>query len=148
VVFQLIPNCSETPEPLDDGNGVLKTRIAEEKADKDSLKLRIVYRDRIQKEYVIQYRFIKGRIDSIPCEQALPQIISACDSVIAGDSTLIGELKAEIFVSDLIIANQATLIQKDSVQMASLNKKLRRQKRITKVVAGVGAVGWLIAVFK
>lgn len=146
VIFQLIPKCStESVEPLDDS---IKDTIAAQKLRKDSIHDLAVKAVETVTVYVTKWRVLKGRIDSIPCEQALPLVVHLTDSIIQVDSTAIAELKAELFVSDLIIANQDTLIKKDSARISVKDKTIRKLKLQRNIAAGVGALGWIFAAAK
>lgn len=141
IIFQLIPKCStDVIEPLDDS---IKDTIAAQKIRKDSIHEKVVYKDSVRT--VHHHHWHIARHDSlIPCDQKL----AIADTLIQIDSSLIAELKAELFVADLIIVNQDTLIKKDSVRIASLNRKVRKLKRQRNIAAGVGALGWIFAAVK
>ncbi len=144
ILFQLIPKCnSEVIEPLDDS---IKDTIAAQKLRKDSIHEVAVKAVETVTVYVTKWRTLKGRIDSIPCPEALTEVITLTDSIIQVDSTAIAELKAELFVADLIIANYDTLVRKDSVRLAVKDKTIRRLKRQRNIAAGVGLIGWVLVV--
>ena len=131
----MIPKCTpEVYEPLDDS-------ISINKAKKDSIKERVVYKDRWRTEFVVKWRTLKGRIDTLPCEEALPLVINATDSIIYIDSSEIASLKAEILIDSLIISDQDKRHSQDSTNI----KKLKRQRNLA---AGIGLFGWVIAAFK
>ena len=146
VIFQLIPKCStDVIEPLDDS---IKDTIAAQKLRRDSIHEVAVKAVETVTVYVTKWRTLKWRVDSIPCPEALAEVITLTDSIVKVDSTAIAELKAELFVADLIIANYDTLVKKDSVRIASLNRKVRKLKRQRNIAAGVGALGWIFAAVK
>lgn len=141
VIFQLIPKCStDVIEPLDDS---IKDTIAAQKLRRDSIHEVVVYKDSIRT--VHHHHWHVARHDSlIPCDQKL----AIADTLIQADSSLISELKAELFVADLIIANYDTLVKKDSVRIAAKDKTIRKLKRQRNIAAGVGALGWIFAAVK
>lgn len=109
----------------------IKNKISEQKQDKDSIRERIVYKDRVRIQYVEKYR--KFKHDSMPCPEALNEVLVLTDSIIVVDSSLIASLKAELFVDSLIIKNQGDLITQDSIKIVSFNKEVKKQTRRKKV---------------
>ena len=143
IIFQLIPKCnSEVIEPLDDS---IKDTIAAQKIRKDSIHSVAVKAVETVTVYVTKWRALKGQLDTLPCPDALVKVITLTDSIIQVDSVAISELKAELFVSDLIIANQDSVIVRDLVKIASQEKKIQKLKfwnrffKVTTVIAGVAA---------
>lgn len=129
-VVILLQLCSSEPDikPIED-IGPLKEVIKEQKLEKDSIHDKAVAAVNTVTVYVTKWRTLKGMVDSMPCPDALAEVIVLTDSIVATDSTAISELKAELFVSNLIIANQDTLIKKDSAVIAQKDKEIRKQKR-------------------
>lgn len=142
----LVQKCSGDPVTPVENN--LKQTIRKQKAQADSTENESRKKDSVRIVYVTKWRTLKPKLDSLPCPEALAEVIILTDSIITVDSSLICSLRAELFIDSLIIRNQDSLILNDSIQIASLSKKLKRQKTATKVVAGVGLVGWIIAAFK
>ena len=118
----------------------IKKEILKDKAKKDSIKERIVYKDREHLVYITKWRNLKPQLDTLPCPDALEQVITLTDSIIVADSSLISSLKAEIFVDSLIISNQDKVIKTDSIVIRRLTKKLKRQK-VKTALAGVLGFG-------
>lgn len=133
-----------TPDKTDS----LKKVIVEQEKVKDSLLVIAKKKDSVRIETIVKYRYLKGRIDSIPCEELLPKIVNICDSIILVDSSQIATLKQVIKTDSSIIQNYKKIIVNDSTTIVSLNKEVKKQKRQKKIVGGIGAVGWLIAIFK
>lgn len=138
--------CDGDQQPVDNSN--LKKTINNDKFKKDSIKERIVYKDRWRTEYVVRWRNFKGKVDSIPCPDALNQAIILTDSIIVVDSSLVASLKSELLIDSLIIKNQDSLIVQDSVKISSLNKEIKKHKRQKKFITLVGLTGWILAAIK
>lgn len=134
-----IPKCSS--EPIVVNSNPIKATIKKQKLKADSLDKASDKTDSVRIVYVTKWRTLKPKLDSIPCPEALADIIILTDSIITVDSTQISELNAELFVKDLIIANQDTLLKNDSIAIKKLTKKLKWQKVKTKAVAvGMGVL--------
>lgn len=134
--------CSTDPAPLiPTATTKLKETVRKEKIEKDSARKKSVKWEKVREPFVKQFKAVKTKKDSLPCPEVLAQVIFITDSILYTDSALINSLRAELFIDSLIIANQDSIIVRDSVQIASLNKNLKKQKRRTKLVAGVGLVG-------
>ena len=113
----------------------------------DSLDL-VKKKDSISYVTIVKYKYLKGKVDSIPCEELLPQIVNICDSIVYNDSSLISSLKNIIKLDSSIFVDMKRVIVNDSTTIVSLNKEVKKQKRQKKIVGGIGAVGWLIAIIK
>lgn len=137
VIILFFHKCGSNPEIPD--NSVKPIIIY--KIKKDSIKDRIVYKDRWRTKYVEKYRDFKHKVDSIPCPEALNEVMILTDSVISIDSSLIQSLKAELVIDSIIISH-------DSLQIITLQKEVKRHKRQKKFIASVGLIGWLLAVIK
>lgn len=141
--------CSTDPVPLiPTATTKLKETVRKQKIAKDEIRKESDKLQKVREPLVKQYKTVKAKKDSLPCPEALAQVIFITDSILYTDSALINSLRAELFIDSLIIANQDSIIVRDSVQIVDLSKKLKKQKRRTKLVAGVGLVGWLLAAFK
>ena len=144
VIVLSLSKC-ENPEPININAIEKKGVIGKQKRIADSLDKRSDITDSIRIVYVERWHKIKGRVDTIPCPEALAEVIVLTDSIITVDSTLISQLNGELFIKDLIIANQDTLIKKDSVRIASQEKKIRKLKfwnrlfKVTTVIAVAAA---------
>ena len=115
-----------------DSIDVLKARL---KVHGDS----IIYRDSIRTKVVTKWKII--RHDSvIPCETKL----LVCDTLMLADSALISQLKADIEVGKSMFVLYEHKIEKDSVTIAKLNKKVRNHKLIFWTGFAVGAATNLI----
>lgn len=139
IVFSQFKSCGET-EPVNTDMESKKEKIRKDKIKADSLDKASDKTDSVRIVYVTKWRTLKPKLDSIPCPEALSEVILLTDSIIIVDSTQISELNAELFVKDAIIANQDTLISVDSITIRKLTKQLKRQKAKTKlawIVAGV-----------
>lgn len=144
VIVLSLSKCGN-PEPININAIEKKGVIGKQKRIADSLDKRSDITDSIRIVYVERWHKIKGRVDTIPCPEALAEVIVLTDSIITVDSTLISQLNGELFIKDLIIANQDTLIKKDSVRIASQEKKIRKLKfwnrlfKVTTVIAVAAA---------
>ena len=131
----------------------LKSLIHKQMHVADSLKKLAVKDDSVRTEYITKWRTkIKTIIlhDSIPCDSALPIVISTCDSVIVKDSLYIRDLKHIIQVDSIIINSQAKVMRMDSVKIERLSKdvgRLKKHRRWLLVSTGVLA-GVLILITK
>lgn len=146
IVMLCFYKCGSTQVTID--NSGLKKAINNDKLTKDSIRERIVYKDRVKTEYVIKWRNFKGKVDSIPCPEALNEAIILTDSIIVVDSSLVASLKAELLIDSLIIKNQDSLIIQDSVKIAALNKEIKKHKRQKKFIILAGLTGWILAAIK
>lgn len=146
IIFLCFYKCGGEQTQVD--NSALKNVINKDKLTKDSIRERIVYKDRIKTEYVVKWRSFKGKVDSIPCPDALNQAIILTDSIIVIDSSLVASLKSELFIDSLIIKNQDSLIVQDSVKIVSLKKEIKKHKRQKKFITLVGLTGWILAAIK
>ena len=108
---------------------------------KDSIQVKVLYKDSIRIKYVDRWHTLKPRLDSIPCPEALAETIVLTDSIIMVDSSEISSLKAEILIDNLIIDNQAEQIKQDSAKI----HKLKRHRRI---LAGIAVALGVIAAVK
>lgn len=134
-----LPKCSS--EPIVINNNPIKATVQKQKLKADSLDKASDKTDLVRIVYVTKWRTLKPKLDSIPCPEALAEVIVLTDSIIMVDSTQISELNAELFVKDLIIAGQDTIIKNDSIALKKLTKKLKWQKVKTKAVAvGMGVL--------
>lgn len=140
VIFSQFKSCGNVePTPLD--NTGKKNTIQKQKLKADSLDKASDKTDSVRIIYVTKWQTLKPKLDSIPCPEALAKIIVLTDSIITIDSTQISQLNAELYVKDLVIANQDTIIKNDSIAFKKLSKKLKWQKVKTKAVAvGMGAL--------
>lgn len=137
----LFRNCGKT-EPIIDISPI-KKEIIKDKKIKDSIHEKVIYKDSIRTKIVAKWKVI--RKDSlIPCETKL----LVCDTLLMADSSLIQSLKAELVVSDLIIHNQSEVIKTDSIALKKADRKLRRQKILTKAVAVLGVIGIIAVLVK
>jgi len=124
----------------------LKAEIFKGKSDKDSVKTLVLYRDSIRTRVIWRYR--DGKTLMLPCDTMLQIVWAECDTIIKVDSTLISELRAELFIDDLVIRNQDSLIYVDSVAISGLQKQVRKQKRRKKFFMAVALALGLVAVVK
>lgn len=148
-ICALVGYCSHQPsEPININAIEKKGVVNKQKRIADSLDKRSDITDSIRIVYVERWHKIKGRVDTIPCPEALAEVIVLTDSIITVDSTLISQLNGELFIKDLIIANQDTLLRIDSATIRKKDKSIRKLKRQRNIAAGVGLLGWLLAAFK
>jgi hypothetical protein len=97
--------------------------------------------DSVRTIYVTRWREkIKPIVDSIPCDSALKIVVQECDTIIVKDSVAISDLKRVIVQDSIIITDQQKIIQGDSIQILGLKKDLKKQKRLTRLVAAIAVV--------
>jgi hypothetical protein len=148
-VFSEIKSCQKHPQVQQttvDSTAIFKAQIKIEQRFKDSLLVLSKKTDTTRAKIIIKYRWLKGKTDTVPCAEILPQIINVCDSIIYQDSTQITILKAVISKDSSIISNYQRIVVKDSLQIVDLNKQVRRHKRQKKaILIGAGiTIGALI----
>lgn len=144
VIILCFNKCGNYPEIPD--NSVKPIKIY--KVKKDSIRDRIVYKDRWRVKYVEKYRYFKHKVDSVPCPEALNEVLILTDSIIKVDSSLICSLKSELLIDGLIISNQDSLITQDSVKIAGLEKSIKKHKRQKNFITLAALTGWIIAAIK
>ena len=149
VMALILCNCkgcsNDTVEPMIDKSDSLKIVIQKAAHDRDSLLGLAGHKDSVRVETVIKYRYLKGRIDTIPCTELLPMIVNICDSIIFIDSTQISVLKDVIQKDSIIIGNYRKVVINDSNAIVSLKKEVRKQKNGKKLAIGLGLLGWGLA---
>ena len=131
----------------------LKNEIQTLEVQKAFLLVKSKKSDSVRTETIVKYRYLKGRVDTIPCDSLLPQIIVACDSIIVKDSLHIANLNNVIKNDSTIIFLQNQIITSDSItklrlneRVVSLEKKVKRRGNVIKVLSGttaIGVIGWL-----
>jgi hypothetical protein len=110
---------------------------------RDSIRTVVIVKDSIRTKYVHHWHTI--RYDSlIPCEVKL----AIADTVILIDSSEIASLKQLIGQDSIIISKLYDNIRKDTIVIRKLNKSLKRQKFITKIAFGAGAILGSIGTYK
>lgn len=146
----------DSPSVVDREKDSLKVVIANQYAERDSLIQLSGNSGKLRDSIITRWRtIIKPITLTEPCDSVLPIVVNACDSIITADSLHISDLKKIIVADSGIKANQRKIMVKDSSkivelsgEVASLNNKNSSLRKQRNVVAGVGLVGWLVAVFK
>jgi hypothetical protein len=121
----------------------LKSEIKKGLVKKDSIHQKAVKEDSQRVVYVTKWREVKAEVKkdtakSRPCDSIITKIVSICDTMVIKDSTEIMTLKAEIKQDSVLFVNYRELTKTDSLQIVSLKKEVRRQKRL-KVLAWITA---------
>lgn len=122
----LLSNCSgeDSKQPVDKSDSLIKANISL----LDSIKIlndSVAHLDTTRVKTVIKYRYLKGRIDSIPCDTFVTKIIQICDTIIYNDSIEIMALKqinthfAEIISND----NQIIINKNNEIDSLKNSKK-------------------------
>ena len=124
---------------------VSSNNITPELIKRDSFRTIIKYRDSVRIQHVHHWNKIK-LIDTLPCDTFVKLVISKCDTVIKYDSLQIVSLNDLVKQDSVIIGKLLEGKKEDSLSIVKLNKKLKRQKVLTKLgfVSGIfigGAVG-------
>lgn len=125
---------------------VSSNNITPELIKRDSFRTIIKYRDSIRLKTVIKWKKIRLNPDTLPCDTFVKLVISQCDTVIKYDSLQIVSLNDLVKQDSVIIGKLLDGKTEDSLSIVKLNKKLKRQKVLTKVgfISGIfigGAVG-------
>lgn len=112
---------------------------------RDSIRWVVKYHDSVRVKVLKKWVHIKLNPDSLPCDTQLVNIINFCDTIIQVDSAVISNLKQVIKQDSIIEGKLFQKIAQDSLQICKLNKKLKRQKIITKFafITGVGLGGFI-----
>jgi hypothetical protein len=133
----------------------LKSEIQTLEVQKAFLLVKSKKSDSVRVETIIKYRYLKGRVDAIPCDSLLPQIIIACDSIIVKDSLHIANLNNVIKNDSTIIFLQNQLITSDSItklrlneRIVSLEKKVKRRGNVIKVLTATNLTSLILILAK
>lgn len=91
------------------------------------------------------YHKSKEEIKTLPCDTALKLIVHVCDTLVKADSVLIEAQNKLILNQDSTITGLLEVHREDSTTIVKLNKKLKRQKVLTKAafILGFGSGGFL-----
>jgi hypothetical protein len=104
---------------------------------RDSFRTVIKFHDSVRVNYITKWRNRTHLVDSSPCYTEVKTIIAECDTIIKVDSILISSLKDQANNDSVIIFKQGLMLRADSIHIAKLNKKVKRNRRIA---LGLGAV--------
>ena len=124
---------------------VSSNNVTPELIKRDSFRTIVKYRDSVRIQHVHHWNKIK-LIDTLPCDTFVKLVISKCDTVIKYDSLQIVSLNDLVKQDSVIIGKLLEGKKEDSLSIVKLNKKLKRQKVLTKLgfITGIlagGAVG-------
>ena len=148
ILFQLIPNCSgDDVRPIED-IGPLKEVIKEQKLEKDTAHQIAVKAVETVTVYVTKWRTLKPKLDSIPCPEALNEVMILTDSIVKVDSTAIKALQDEVLIGNMIIKNQDSVIKIDSANLVLKDKQIRKLKRHRRILIGVAGALVILSVVK
>lgn len=111
--------------------------IKNETRIKDSFRVVIKIHDSTRLHHLNKWRTIVR--DSTPCYTEIRTVIAQCDTVIKYDSIEIVALKGLVNIDSVIIGKLSDKVLSDSLTIKKLNKRLKRQKLITKFAFGLGA---------
>lgn len=114
--------------------------IKEELNIRDSFRIVTRFHDSTRLHHVTNWHNRTRITDSMPCYTEVRYVTALCDTVIKYDSLLIQSLKGTVWIDSVIIDKCIERIAQDSVTIVKLNKKLKRQKLITKFAFGIGAI--------
>jgi len=117
-----------------------KTYVTNEIKKRDSIITVVKYRDSIRTQTITKWRTIKVKPDSIPCDTFLQHVITFCDTIISVDSAEIASLKGLVKQDSVIITGLVKRVNEDSIELMTVNKKLKRQKLYTKLSFGAGCL--------
>ena len=118
---------------------VVSSNIPTELIKRDSFRTIVKYRDSIRIQHVHHWNKIK-LIDTLPCDTFVKLVISKCDTVIKYDSFTIVSLNDLVKQDSVIIGKLLEGKKEDSLSIVKLNKKLKRQKLLTKLGFGTGVI--------
>ena len=118
---------------------VVSSNIPPELVKRDSFRTIVKYRDSIRIQHVHHWNKIK-LIDTLPCDTFVKLVISKCDTVIKYDSLTIVSLNDLVKQDSVVIGKLLEGKKEDSLSIVKLNKKLKRQKLLTKIGFGTGII--------
>lgn len=107
---------------------------------RDSLIKVVEYRDSIRIKHVHHWHGVKNNPDSLPCDTFVKILISKCDTVIKYDSLTIVSLNDLVKQDSVVIGKLLKGKKEDSLSIVKLNRKLKRQKLLTKIGFGTGII--------
>lgn len=101
--------------------------------------------DSVRLVYIDRWHKVKQNPIKLPCDTFLKIVIATCDTVIQKDSTEIEALKKVVLQDSVLIADYQELHRSDSTELGKTQRKLRWQKRFTKLafVTGFGLGGYV-----
>lgn len=148
VTFLIFKGCGdiapEQPITPDKTDSIKKVIEAKYQMREDSILLD-KKRDTLRVEVIKRYKVV---IHDTILKQICAPIIQLCDSIILIDSSQISTLKNIVKLDSGIIADYRKVVVNDSTTIVGLNREIKKHKRQKKLIGGIGAVGWLIAIFK
>lgn len=118
---------------------VSSNNVTPELIKRDSFRTIIKYRDSIRIKRIHHWNKIK-LIDTLPCDTFVKLVISKCDTVIKYDSLQIVSLNDLVKQDSVIIGKLLEGKKEDSLSIVKLNRKLKRQKLLTKLGFGTGII--------
>jgi cell division protein FtsL len=118
----------------------LKKEIKQDLGKRDSVKKEVIKTDSVRVKEIIRWRKLKADTVYLPCDSLIKKIIHVCDTIIQVDSTEIAQMKHIVKLDSLIISDQYALIIQDSIQINGLKKEVKKQKRLTKIMAALAVV--------
>lgn len=100
--------------------------------------------DSVRTIYVDRWHKVKQNPIKLPCDTFLKIVIATCDTVIQKDSTEIVALKKVVLQDSILIVDYQELHRSDSTELSGVQRKLRWQKRFTKLafITGLGLGGY------
>jgi len=141
ILFSRFKSCESKNINIDyDSTLILKQQIKKDIKDRDSLIKLANKKDSVRIETIVKYKWLKGKTDTVPCEDLLPLVYNVCDSIIIVDSSEISILRDVIKNDSVIICNYQKVSYNDSICIIGLKKQVKCQKvktRLAWIVAGV-----------
>ena len=138
----LLSNCSgeDSKQPIDKSDSLIKANISL----LDSIKIlndSVAHLDTTRVKTVIKYRYLKGRIDSIPCDTFVTKIVQICDTIIYNDSIEIIALKQINTHFAQIIVNDNQIISNKNNEIDSLKNSKKKYWKGFKHGLIAGSIG-------
>ena len=138
----LLSNCSgeDSKQPIEKPDSLIKANISL----LDSIKLlndSVAHLDTTRVKTVIKYRYLKGRIDSIPCDTFVTKIVQICDTIIYNDSIEIIALKQINTHFAQIIVNDNQIISNKNNEIDSLKNSKKKYWKGFKHGLMTGSIG-------
>lgn len=156
LVCVLFNKCEQKPTDIDFDvkKDSLVNDIRKKFDQKDSVKKETAKKDSVRIVYLTKWKESKPKyiqmVDSLKLEQLdsikkkvriiVNTIRDEADQVIKADSSVIASLKHELKIDSGLFVSYKSLAKNDSIIIFKLKKEVKKQKRITKIIAAASAV--------
>lgn len=119
--------------------------IKKELKTKDSFRIITRFHDSTRITHLVKWRNMTRITDSMPCYTEIIPLVQTCDTLIKYDSLVIQDMKGTVSLDSVIIGKLVKRVESDSIDIDRLNRKLKRQKLLTKAAffLGLGSGGFV-----